>query len=85
MIFSLYIVNEMPTVPSQLNPVKFQKYIFRLPLFTRIILLLLVAFWILELQSAWDVPAWGALVPQKVNLGTSKLFSKMIDSGLELY
>ena len=59
-----------PTLP-QLNPAKFQKYIFRLPLFTRTILLLIIAFWILELQSAWDVAKWGALIPNEVNLRTS--------------
>ena len=60
-----------PTLP-QFNPARFQKYIFRLPLFTRIALLLVIVFWILELQSAWDVASWGALVPKEVNLGTSK-------------
>ncbi|KAL9631521.1 MAG: hypothetical protein Q9164_005845 [Protoblastenia rupestris] len=58
-----------PTLP-QINPARFQKYVFRLPLFTRIILLLIAIFWILELQSAWNVPAWGGLVPREVNLGT---------------
>ena len=61
----------MPSFPAQFNPAKIQRYLFRLPLFTRIILLLIIAFWILELQSAWDVPAWGGLVPEKVNLTTS--------------
>ena len=59
-----------PTLP-QINPARFQKYVFRLPLFTRIILLLIAIFWILELQSAWNVPAWGGLVPREVNWGTS--------------
>ena len=63
----------MSSIPSQLNPVRFQKYLFRLPLFTRIILLLLLLFWILELQSAWDVATWGALVPQSVSLSSSML------------
>ena len=45
---------------------------FRLPLFTRLILLLIVIFWVSELQSAWDVPAWGGLIPNEINLGTSK-------------
>ena len=60
-----------PTLP-QFNPARIQKYVFRLPLFTRIILLLIAMFWIVELQSAWNVKAWGALVPLEVNLGTSK-------------
>lgn len=59
-----------PTLP-QFNPARLRSYIFRLPLFTRIVLVLIIGFWILELQSAWDVVQWGALVPEKVNLGTS--------------
>lgn len=61
----------MASLPSQLSPTRFQKYLFRLPLFTRIILLLLLLFWILELQSAWDVASWGSLVPQSVSLTSS--------------
>lgn len=60
-----------PSLPS-FNPARLRSYIFRLPLFTRIVLLLIVIFWILELQSAWNVVQWGALYPNKVNLGTSK-------------
>ncbi|KAG8529191.1 uncharacterized protein KY384_005826 [Bacidia gigantensis] len=60
----------MASYLAQYSPAKFQKYIFRLPLFTRITLLLIVIFWILELQSAWDVASWGALIPQEMNLGT---------------
>ena len=45
---------------------------FRLPLFTRVMLLAIIIFWVLELQTAWDVPAWGALIPKEINLGTSK-------------
>jgi len=59
-----------PTLPS-FNPGRLRTYVFRLPLFTRIILLSIVLFWILELQSAWNVTQWGALVPKEVNLGTS--------------
>ncbi|KAL2055323.1 hypothetical protein ABVK25_004131 [Lepraria finkii] len=58
-----------PTLPS-FNPGRLRSYIFRLPLFTRIILLFTILFWILELQSAWNVVLWGALVPEEVNLGT---------------
>ncbi|KAL2045502.1 hypothetical protein N7G274_001930 [Stereocaulon virgatum] len=58
-----------PTLPS-FNPGRLRSYIFRLPLFTRIIILFIVLFWILEFQSAWNVAQWGALVPEEVNLGT---------------
>lgn len=61
-----------PTLPS-FNPTRLRTYIFRLPLFTRIALLLIVIFWILELQSAWNVVQWGALIPSEINLGTSKI------------
>ena len=60
-----------PTLP-QFSPARVRSYIFRLPLFTRIIILLILIFWLLELQSAWNIVQWGALVPAKVNLGTSK-------------
>ena len=59
-----------PTLP-QFSPAKLRSYIFRLPLLTRMIVLFITIFWILELQSAWDVIHWGALIPNKVNLGTS--------------
>ena len=59
-----------PTLPS-FNLARLRTYIFRLPLFTRIILLLIALFWVLELQKAWDVTQWGALIPKEVNLGTS--------------
>ena len=59
-----------PTLP-QFNPARLRSYLFRLPLFTRAVLLFISVFWILELQSAWNVAQWGALVPKEVNLGTS--------------
>lgn len=59
-----------PTLP-QFSPARLRSYVFRLPLLTRIFVLFVAIFWILELQSAWDVVQWGALVPAKVNLGTS--------------
>ena len=63
-------LNMAPTLP-QFNPARLRSYIFRLPLFTRIILLLIILFWILEFQTAWNITQWGALVPSEVNLGTS--------------
>ena len=58
------------------NPARLRIYALRLPLFTRSILLLIILFWILELQTAWNVAQWGALVPKEVNLGTST-FSRL--------
>lgn len=55
----------------QVNPARLRSYILRLPIFTRITLLLLVFLWLLELQSVWDVIQWGSLIPQEVGLSTS--------------
>lgn len=60
-----------PTLPS-FNPARLRSFIFRLPLFTRLVLSVISIFWVLELQSAWNVVAWGGLVPQDVGFGTSK-------------
>lgn len=59
-----------PTLPS-FNPARLRSYVFRLPLFTRVIILFIIVFWIAELQSAWNIAQWGALMPAEVNLGTS--------------
>lgn len=59
-----------PTLP-QFNSARLRSFIFRIPLFTRLVLLLILLFWILELQTAWDIAQWGALVPLQVNLTTS--------------
>ena len=42
----------------------------RLPLFTRAVLAAIAVFWIVGVQSVWDVRVWGALVPEKVGLAT---------------
>lgn len=53
-----------------------RSYFRRIPLFTIAILVAIVAFWLLELQSKWNVIYWGALVPNEVNLGTSEFHSQ---------
>lgn len=58
-----------PSMPS-FNPARLRSFVFRLPLFTRAIILLIGFFWILELQPAWDVIQWGGLVPKEVGLST---------------
>lgn len=62
----------MATLPS-FDPRRLRSYILRLPLFTRIVLLLIVIFWLLEFQSVWNIIQWGALIPQEINIGTSTL------------
>ncbi|KAI9752687.1 MAG: Bud site selection protein 20 [Chaenotheca gracillima] len=45
-------------------------YIFRLPLFTRCILVICFVVWLLSFQSKWDIVQWGALIPNEVGLGS---------------
>lgn len=64
-----------PSQPSarpalSLNIAPLRSYLLRLPLFTRAVLLFIVAFWLLELQSVWDVVTWGALIPDETNITT---------------
>jgi glycosylphosphatidylinositol transamidase len=57
--------------PLPFNPGRVRSYLVRLPLFTRIVLLAIIAFWLLEFQTIWSVVQWGALIPEEINLGTS--------------
>ncbi|KAK2757690.1 putative rhomboid protease [Arachnomyces sp. PD_36] len=54
--------------PLPFNPSRVRSYVLRLPLFTRIVLVIITVFWALELQTVWDVVQWGALVPDQVGL-----------------
>ncbi|KAJ5905173.1 Rhomboid protein 2 [Penicillium subrubescens] len=56
--------------PLPFNPGRVRSYLVRLPLFTRLVLLVILAFWLLELQTIWSVVEWGALIPNEINLGT---------------
>jgi hypothetical protein len=49
-----------------------KSYVYKLPLFTRLVLLILVATWAagLVLGAKWDIQAWGALVPDEVGLSS---------------
>jgi glycosylphosphatidylinositol transamidase len=59
-----------PSLP-QFSAARMRSYIFRLPLFTRSIIFVIIAFWLLNLQSVWDVQAWGALIPKEIGISTS--------------
>lgn len=68
----------MPTpvvIPANFSAVRARSYVYRLPLFTRILLFLIVAAWVAKvvLLDAFDVIAWGALVPEEVGI-TSCMF-----------
>ncbi|KAJ9409022.1 hypothetical protein DTO045G8_3197 [Paecilomyces variotii] len=54
--------------PLPFNPARLRSYILRLPLFTRLILLVIIALWILELQTVWSVIQWGSLRPDEISI-----------------
>jgi len=60
----------MPTIQS-LNAGRARSYLFRLPLFTRAMLIIMITFGLAGLQSVWDIQQWGALIPNEMNITTS--------------
>jgi len=64
-----------PLIPTpNLDVRRIRSHILRLPLFTRLIVLLIVGLWVASLQSKWDVQEWGALIPKEIGLQTSMSF-----------
>jgi glycosylphosphatidylinositol transamidase len=60
----------------QFNVVRLRSYIFRLPLFTRLIIVLIIALWVVSIQSVWDVQAWGSLIPDETGLATCMRYTR---------
>ncbi|GFN18475.1 GPI-anchor transamidase subunit GAA1 [Aspergillus tubingensis] len=56
--------------PLPFNPSRVRSYVLRLPLFTRLVLLAIIVFWLLELQTIWSVVQWGSVIPEEVGFGT---------------
>ncbi|RMJ27716.1 Rhomboid protein 2 [Aspergillus sp. HF37] len=56
--------------PLPFNPSRARSYILRLPLFTRLVLIVILALWLLELQTIWSVVQWGSLVPDDFGIGS---------------
>ncbi|GIK05867.1 glycosyl phosphatidyl inositol protein transamidase complex subunit [Aspergillus viridinutans] len=56
--------------PLPFNPTRVRSYVLRLPLFTRLVLLAIVVFWLLELQTIWGVVQWGSLTPSEIGIGS---------------
>ncbi|KAI1758807.1 Gaa1-like protein [Hypoxylon sp. FL1150] len=52
------------------NTLRARSYSFRLPLFTRAMVVVMIAFWLAGLQSVWDIRQWGALIPDELTLTT---------------
>ncbi|KAI9804150.1 MAG: putative rhomboid protease [Sarcosagium campestre] len=60
----------MATSFAQFNPTRIRSYVFRLPFFTRVVLLGIIIIWISGLQGIWNIEQWGALIPDEINLGS---------------
>ncbi|CAM1503748.1 Fc.00g013390.m01.CDS01 [Cosmosporella sp. VM-42] len=56
----------MPSVQS-FSTLRARSYVSRLPLFTRAIVVIIVAIWVAGLQSVWDLRQWGALIPDQIS------------------
>ena len=56
---------------ASFSPARIRSYILRLPLLTRVILILIVVVWVLELQRVWDVAKWCALIPAEIGFQSS--------------
>ncbi|KAL4787204.1 Gaa1-like protein [Aspergillus varians] len=56
--------------PLPFNPSRVRSYVLRLPLFTRLVILAIIVFWLLEFQNVWDVIQWGAVIPNEIGLST---------------
>lgn len=56
---------------ASFNTLRARSYVFRLPLFTRAVIVAVAVFWVLDLQPLWDVRAWGALIPKQFGITTS--------------
>ena len=68
----------MPSIQG-FSTLRARSYIFRLPLFTRVIIVIIFAFWIVGVQSVWNLRQWGALIPSEVNLATGNSASPSHD------
>lgn len=53
-----------------------KSYVYKLPFFTRLVILILVATWAagVVLGAKWDIQAWGALVPDEVGLSSCECY-----------
>lgn len=58
----------------QFDARRVRSYIFRLPLCTRLLVVLTTAFYIASLTLPW-FSQWAALIPKEINLGTSTSFA----------
>ncbi|RNJ53814.1 putative rhomboid protease [Verticillium nonalfalfae] len=55
------------SVYSSLNTTRARTFVQRLPLFTRLVILIIFLAWAVGLQSTWDTRQWGSLVPDQLS------------------
>lgn len=60
-----------PSLP-QFSAARMRSYIFRLPLFTRAIIFVIVALWLASLLPVLDVQQWGSLIPKEIGISTCR-------------
>lgn len=73
----------MPALPRNVagfSALRARAYVFRLPLFTRLVLAAVVLFAVVGAQAWWDVRAWGALVPREMGFATRRCFVFLVFS-----
>ncbi|KAL3426168.1 rhomboid protein 2 [Phlyctema vagabunda] len=56
-----------PTLPS-FSASRMRSYVFRLPLLTRAVVLIIILLWLVSLAPVWDVQQWGALIPKEIGI-----------------
>lgn len=69
-----HIVFAMPSIQG-FNAFRARSYVLRLPLFTRVIVVVIFAVWVLGLQKMWDLQQWGALIPSQITFATAHRLS----------
>ena len=67
-------LRSLPIPTAFFNPNRARTYILRLPLFTRAVILVVLVFWILELQTVWSVIEWGSLKPSLIGIFTGGMY-----------
>jgi hypothetical protein len=67
----------MPTIQG-FSTLRARSYVLRLPLFTRLIILVIVILWLVGVQSVWNLRQWGALIPDQISIFTGELWVSIL-------
>lgn len=60
-----------PSLP-QFSAARMRSYIFRLPLFTRSVIGVILLLWVVSYQRVFDLVQWGALIPKEIGIASSR-------------